>query len=145
MARTITIPPSPTTPLAKPLRHDLTAHLLDAHAIPDLQSTFLQTGKETGWLDKLRERTTHVLKVYQHVGDGQSTLTPNELMKMLVKEAMEGSKARHAGQRGLANGTSGREREEVEIPERMISEGIKVVRRALNGVVVVDMNMEEED
>jgi len=136
MTPTLTIPAYPPSPLPATLRTATTTALLSASAIPTLHTTLTSACQETHWLDAVRERSLQLLR-------GGECATYAEVMGRVLREAR--------GVGGMVNGDGdggGREggierRVDVRVPERVVREGVRVVREALERVVVVEREEEE--
>lgn len=129
----VQVPNPPPSPLPASLRNDLIGALFSqTEAIPVLQKTLLTECKNARWLDAIRQRSLQLLRE----DEGRSH---KEVMEILVDEARGQEKS---GQKdaGLNTRSKGAEDEPVDVkmPERAVKEGTKVVRDALDGVVVFE-------
>lgn len=130
---TVTITPSIPSPLPTDLRHQLTSALLSASAIPTLQSTLYTKCEETGWLDAVRKRAVQLIREGEEVGEG---VAYEEVFGRVMGEAK--AKGRESGG-GKGHGEG---KVDVRVPEVVVNEGTKIVREALEKVVVIERKEE---
>lgn len=134
MPRTLRIPAHVPTPLPAPLRTATTTALVAASAIPTLHSALTCACQETRWLDAVRERSLQLLRSGECV-------TYGEVMGRILREA------RGVDDSGVEDGEGGGKEEkkvDVRVPEGVVREGVRVVREALEAVVVVEGEGEGE-
>lgn len=108
----------------------LTTALVDNGSIPVIQATLLQELQASGWTANLRTYLTTLMR------SGECTKY-DDLMDRVIEEAMKdvGSKQRGAK---ATNGDKDANGAGLQIPENAIKQGIKVVKKELEKVCVVD-------
>lgn len=164
MAPLLTVSSSPPSPLTSDLRSDLTSVLLSTSAIQDLHTILLSSCQSSGWLDAVRERALQLLR------NGECR-TYGEVMEVLVREVrrrtsddvkqprgvlgvgqqenngfassdrVNGSDKGRDGTGDSTSRSASQKQVDIRIPEKVIREGTKVLREALDktiGIVVDD-------
>jgi hypothetical protein len=133
---------SSSTPLPQNLVNDITTALLTANAIPRIQAVLNHELAATGWTANLRSFVLQLLR------SGECT-TYDELMERVLEEVR--SKPGQQMTEKSINGVNGTGNSKVQsgksvdeggllVPDKAVREGIKVVRKELEGVceIVLD-------
>ena len=135
----------PAQPIINPtLRSQINHALLSHNAIPALQASLLHECQASGWLEQVRARVLELLR------NGECT-TFGEVMLVIMEEVKGGNAdaAFSKKERTQANGVNGRKEINVEamsrgrnsegrdlrVPNKVIEEGVKIVRGVLDQVV----------
>ncbi|KAK0507920.1 hypothetical protein JMJ35_009809 [Cladonia borealis] len=137
----VPIPTPLPTPLPAPLLTTLTTALLTANAIPPILRTLTLECQKAKWQDAVKARIMQMLKDEGYVDKA-------EMLRVLVREARgleeegEGEGDDDGGdggvQKGRKDGKGGEGRIDVRVPEKAVSEGVKVVKGYLEKVVEVE-------
>ncbi|KAI9713114.1 MAG: hypothetical protein M1820_001099 [Bogoriella megaspora] len=138
----ISISPSTHYDSSPALQSDIASALLASKGIHRIQATLLHSLQSTGWADNLRTYCLDLLR------SGECA-TYDELMARIIKDSRPGLSSDGKvtnGVNGTAKGGDGdghvggaRSVEEggIQIPERTIKEGLKVVKKELEEVCEV--------
>ncbi|KAI9875395.1 MAG: hypothetical protein M1830_008532 [Pleopsidium flavum] len=143
----VLIPPSPlpTSPLPTALRSEINSALLQTGSIQRIQTTLLHQLQASGWTENVRSFCLELLRSGECASWG-------EVMGRVLRDAgvgRIGGEEEEEGKEGVGNGgvngdganEEGAARKkaklDVRIPEKVINEGIKVVREALEEVVEI--------
>jgi len=112
-----------------PQLHDtLSNALLEAHSVPAIEAVLSHELAQSGWTNELR---AYIQKL---VRSGECTNYQQILKRVMAtvttgKEGGDGEKEK--------NGDGGEAKAELRIPEKVVREGVKVVRKELERVVTV--------
>lgn len=162
MAPRVSVPRHPPNRLTPDLRVRLISGLLSSGAIQNLNSTLLSSCQVTGWLDAVRDRAIQLLRsgecsTYEQV---MAALQEESKGRGIEKTAAE-KRANGYSNRALANGgqasdgeREGAERDwreydtddgrvkekrvDVTMPKKVIEDGKKFVKEALDQIVVIE-------
>jgi hypothetical protein len=103
-----------------PALHDtLSTALLEGGSIPAIEQALKQSLAESGWTTELRAYIANIVR------SGEAT-NYQDILKKVMSEVTAG----HSGER---NGKAG----DLKIPEKVVRDGVKVVRKELEKVVSV--------
>ncbi|KAH6642086.1 hypothetical protein C7974DRAFT_408671 [Boeremia exigua] len=129
-----TLTPPQAAALPANLRNSIYSSLLSSGSIRTIESTLTQLLQSTGFQAALRAYITDLFRT------GQAT-TANEAFGLAmgrVRECMaEGAEGANGGER---NGSGDGEEGALRVPDEVVKEGCKVVRRELERVVVIEMD-----
>ncbi|KAF2087966.1 hypothetical protein K490DRAFT_65246 [Saccharata proteae CBS 121410] len=133
--------PSTATTLSPAQASNLTTALCSTAAIPRIQATLAHTLHEEGWSATLRAYVLQLLR------SGECS-TYDEVMDRVMEETMQGlaerkgGKEKENGKEGKENGVNGGDvrkvgEEGLRIPERVVKEGLRAVRKEIDAVCEV--------
>ncbi|MCJ1393535.1 hypothetical protein MMC18_006410 [Xylographa bjoerkii] len=136
MATRVPIPPGGT--LTTPLRSQLNAALLSTSAIPTIHAALLHECQASGWLDLIKARVLDLLRSGECVSYGEVMAVVLREMKGNGRMDGEGSFAvkKENGVNGVNGAGSGKGA--LRVPERVVEEGVRVVRGCLEEVVDIE-------
>jgi hypothetical protein len=114
-----------------PQLHDtLSNALLEAHSIPAIEKVLSQSLAEAGWTTELRN---YIQKL---VRSGECT-NYQQILKKVMGAVTTGKEApATTAANGVTNGED-KEAGDLRIPEKVVRDGVKVVRKELERVVTV--------
>jgi hypothetical protein len=144
-------PAHATAPLNPSVQNALYTALMTSRSIPTIQATLTHELQASGWTSNLRAYIQQLLR------SGECT-TYNEVMARVMAETngngglktngitngVNGTNGVHGNGNGI-NGVEGRSVEDggIQIPDRAVREGVRVVRRELEKVLEVAVEGEE--
>jgi hypothetical protein len=113
-----------------PHLHDtLSTALLEARSIPAIEKVLSQSLAEAGWTNDLRNYIQKLVRT------GECT-NYQQILQRVLGEVTTGKEARTNGAADKDK-DKGEEGGELKIPEKVVREGVKVVRKELERVVTV--------
>ncbi|KAI9741996.1 MAG: hypothetical protein M1834_000385 [Cirrosporium novae-zelandiae] len=127
------------TSLPPALRTQLNTALLTTHTIDTLQITLLTSLQQTGWAERVRARALQLLR------SGECT-NYGEVMSRVCEEVrgeLDGTGSQMKQRRQSMNGNGGENNNssgkvDIKIPEKVVKDGIRVVKEALEEVVDIE-------
>ena len=117
--------------MPKPIHDALATALLENRAIPRIEGVLSQSLAETGWSDKLRAYIQRLIRT----GEAH---THDEIM-VKVEAAIRGGSIPAEGETN-GNGVDAAEKPDLKIPEKVVRDGVKVVRQELEKVVTIEVD-----
>ena len=121
-----------SAPLPNSLRSSVNAALLANNAVPAIQSALLHECQASGFATAVRARAVDLLR------SGDATTYADVLREIMAE--VRGASADGGDAAALRNGEGGAEGSErkLKVPQRVIEEGVKVVRAALETCVDIE-------
>lgn len=160
MAPVVSVPRHPPRPLTPDLRNLLISGLLSSSAIQTLNTSLLSSCQVNGWLDAVKERAAQLIRsgkcrTYQQV---MAALLEESKLSVAEKTVANGLSSGvwvnggrasdgqsevaernwHENDEGLNGGHKWEEKVDVTIPNRVIEDGKRFVREALDHIVVIE-------
>lgn len=130
----ITMTPAQASALPSTLRNSIYSSLLSSGGIRTVESTLTQLLQSTGFQAHLRSYITELFRT------GQAT-TAHEAYTLAMNRIKECMREGANGVNGLSAHASGDEGEaDLRLPDSVVREGSKVVRRELERVVEIEMD-----
>lgn len=124
---TVPLTPAQSTALPSPLRNSIYSALLSSGSIRTIESTLTQLLQQTGFQAALRAYITDLFRTGQATTAGEAFAIAMGRVRECMGESGEGS--------GEEEGEG-----ELRLPEVVVKEGSRVVRRELERVVVLEMD-----
>jgi len=112
------------------LQNQLTAGLVTNGSIPVIQSALLHELQASGWTAHLRAYITQLMR------SGECTKY-DDIMDKVLEEAMKGVNAEKAKTNGAVATTGKPVEGDLKMPENVVKEGIKVVKKELEKICEV--------
>jgi hypothetical protein len=134
--------PKSRAPMRSEYQHEITSALVASKAVPRIEAVLAQELAATGWTTNMRTYVQHLLR------SGECT-SYKELMAR-VNRAVRADRLQEQdlerevnGVNGETNGTTTANSEleqNVKIPDRVVKEGIKVVRQEVEKVCAIEVD-----
>lgn len=138
---TTTLPPSSAHTLPAPLRNAIYSSLLSSGGIRTIESTLTQALQTSGFQATLRAYITDLFRTGQATTAPEAYALAMERIRVCMAED-EGSGGSGKGE-GNGNGVNGSGIEgdgvDLRVPEQVVREGGRVVRREVERVVEIEM------
>ncbi|MCJ1266223.1 hypothetical protein MMC22_006106 [Lobaria immixta] len=160
MAPVVRVPRHPPRPLTPELRNLLISGLLSSSAIQTLNTSLLSSCQVNGWLDAVKERAAQLIRsgkcsTYEQVMAALMEESKLRLAEKVVSNGLSsgvlvnGGRASdsqnevaernwHENDKCLNGGHEWEEKVDVTIPNRVIEDGKRFVKEALDHIVVIE-------
>lgn len=132
-SRTALSPTAAQSPLSARTRNEIYSSLLSGNGVRNIEQTLTHELQRSGWLSDLKAYITQLLRT------GECT-TLDEVMARVLDKVETADKSNGVNGNGVhgVNGVNGHDKEaedvDLRIPDKVIREGTKTIRRELENV-----------
>ncbi|KAI9698790.1 MAG: hypothetical protein M1836_003900 [Candelina mexicana] len=126
-APSVSIPPTVPSPLPSQLRSDINSALLTSGGIDRIHNELVSSLQASGWTEALR------LFALEQFREGGKT-TFEDIMDTVMREAISSEEGEMGKGKGKGKARV-EERKRLKVPDEVVKEGLRVVRRELEEIV----------
>ncbi|KAI9789285.1 MAG: hypothetical protein M1835_001767 [Candelina submexicana] len=126
-APSVSIPPTIPSPLPSQLRSDINSALLTSGGIDRIHNQLVSSLEASGWTEAIR------FFALERFREGGNTIF-GEIMETVMREAISSGEEEMGKGKGKARVEEGKR---LKVPDEVVKEGLRVVRRELEGIVEI--------